>query len=229
MWHPSPNFGDRPADCAIDMLVLHYTGMPNGDMALTRMCDPASQVSAHYMVEEDGCIYQLVAESKRAWHGGRGYWRGCTDVNSRSVGIEIVNPGHEFGYRPFAVAQIDAVITLCQAILRRHNIPAHNIIAHSDMAPDRKEDPGELFPWHQLAENGIGLWPRHLDADADDKEVDPETVFDSLLQQFGYGPGQKTENRIAFQRHWHPQCLNGPANAHSIAILKNLIKQCPAL
>lgn len=287
IWHPSPNFGDRPAGAAIDTLVLHYTGMPNGDMALTRMCDPASQVSAHYMVEEDGCIYQLVAESKRAWHAGRGFWRGCTDINSSSIGIEIVNPGHEFGYRPFAIAQIDAVIALCQALLGRHDIPAHNIIAHSDMAPDRKEDPGELFPWQKLAENGIGLWPQtdmrdqsppdeskqnfvspadrgnetsimdgviaativtdnqsrpvnapqdtappdqpEADAAGTVSPGDCEMLFDRLLAQFGYGPGQAIDNRIAFQRHWRPHCLNGRADEQSLAILTDLIGQCPPL
>ncbi|PKR54925.1 N-acetylmuramoyl-L-alanine amidase [Thalassospira marina] len=289
IWQPSPNFGDRPADCAIDMLVLHYTGMPSGEAALARMCDPASQVSAHYMVEEDGCIYQLVTEAKRAWHAGRGQWRGCTDVNSRSIGIEIVNPGHEFGYRPFAVRQMDAVIALCKAILGRHTIPAHNIIAHSDMAPERKEDPGELFPWEQFAVEGIGLWPR-IDASDhspqntaeiitpengfsgsqspyhDDKVAsaiaaekqtsrqnaaalmdgiavdaangndntqngseDCEALFDRLLLQFGYGPGDPVYNRIAFQRHWRPHRLDGRADAQSIAILKDLIDQCPPL
>jgi|TARA_R110001583_G_scaffold17679_2_gene71316 N-acetylmuramoyl-L-alanine amidase len=227
IWHPSPNFGDRPAGSTIDMLVLHYTGMPSGEMALARMCDPASQVSAHYMVEENGCIYQLVAESKRAWHAGRGQWRGCTDINSSSIGIEIVNPGHEFGYRPFAVAQIDAVIALCQEILGRYNIPAHHIIAHSDMAPERKEDPGELFPWQHLAENGIGLWPtaspeQHITETTDN---DCETLFDGLLQQFGYGPEHGINNRIAFQRHWRPNCLDGRADGQSIAILQYLIKR----
>ncbi len=293
IWHPSPNFGERPADSAIDMLVLHYTGMLSGELALERMCDPASQVSAHYMIEEDGCIYQLVAEGKRAWHAGRGQWRGCCDVNSRSIGIEIVNPGHEFGYRPFAVRQIDALKALCQAILARHDIPAHHIIAHSDLAPDRKEDPGELFPWQQLAAEGIGLWPRegaenpqsdkddannatsqhtyHDDqivtaiaagehtppqntaalsdnagegdgnSEGDDNEAAPaatssqtenedcEALFDSLLLQFGYGPGDPVHNRVAFQRHWRPSCLNGQADAQSIAILKDLIDQCPPL
>ncbi|RCK49923.1 hypothetical protein TH25_13035 [Thalassospira profundimaris] len=278
IWHPSPNFGERPAETAIDMLVLHYTGMPSGEMALERMCDPASQVSAHYMIEEDGCIYQLVAEAKRAWHAGRGQWRGCCDVNSRAIGIEIVNPGHEFGYRPFAVRQIDALKVLIKAILARHNIPAHHIIAHSDMAPDRKEDPGELFPWHQLAAEGIGLWPREDAANPSsdtsqntfedaqvntaiaagehhtspkniaalsvdetgsppdptgdtpplrDENADCEALFDSLLLQFGYGPGDPVHNRVAFQRHWRPTCLNGHADAQSIAILKDLIAQCP--
>lgn len=237
IWHPSPNFGERPAETAIDMLVLHYTGMPSGEMALERMCDPASQVSAHYMIEEDGCIYQLVAEAKRAWHAGRGQWRGCCDVNSRAIGIEIVNPGHEFGYRPFAVRQIDALKVLIKAILARHDIPPHHIIAHSDMAPERKEDPGELFPWHQLAAEGIGLWPRDEtgsppDPTGDtsplrDENADCEALFDSLLLQFGYGPGDPVHNRFAFQRHWRPTCLNGHADAHSIAILKDLIAQCP--
>ncbi|MCP4394683.1 MAG: N-acetylmuramoyl-L-alanine amidase [Alphaproteobacteria bacterium] len=155
---PSPNFNDRGAGAAIDMLVMHYTGMKTAEEALQRMCSKESQVSAHYMVDEDGAIYQLVDEDKRAWHAGVSFWRGETDINSHSIGIEIVNPGHEFGYREFPDVQMQSVIWLSQQILERHPIPARNVVAHSDIAPTRKQDPGELFNWQMLADNGVGLW-----------------------------------------------------------------------
>jgi N-acetylmuramoyl-L-alanine amidase len=155
---PSANFNERLHP--LDMLVLHYTGMQDGPSALARMQeDREPRVSAHYMVEEDGRVFRLVAEDKRAWHAGRSSWRGREDLNSRSIGIEIVNPGHEWGYRPFTEPQIAAVLQLCQGILMRWPIQQVNIVAHSDIAPDRKEDPGELFPWKHFAEHGVGLWP----------------------------------------------------------------------
>ena len=155
---PSANFNERLHP--LDMLVLHYTGMKDGPSALARMQeDKEPRVSAHYMVEEDGRVFALVPEEKRAWQAGRSWWRGEEDLNSRSIGIEIVNPGHEWGYRPFPEAQIEAVLELCKGILSRWPIPQNRIVAHSDIAPDRKEDPGELFPWKRFAEAGIGLWP----------------------------------------------------------------------
>ena len=142
---PSPNFDERALP--VSMIVLHYTGMPDAEGALNRMTSPESRVSAHYMVTEEGEIIQLVDEEKRAWHAGKSYWRGITDVNSASVGIEIVNPGHEFGYRNFPDEQIASVIPLVADIKERHGIGRGNIVGHSDVAPSRKEDPGELFPW----------------------------------------------------------------------------------
>ncbi len=144
--HPSPNHGPRAPGKPTDILLLHYTGMALPERALEWLCDPASQVSSHYLVFEDGRVVQLVDEARRAWHAGRSSWAGERDINSRSVGIEIVNPGHQFGYRPFPEPQIDALIALCRAILSRHPIPPERVLAHSDVAPDRKEDPGELFP-----------------------------------------------------------------------------------
>ena len=141
---PSPNFNSRDGQ-AVDMLVLHYTGMKSGTSALDRMCEAAAEVSAHYMVEEDGRIFQMVDENMRAWHAGRSYWRGHSNINQRSIGIEIANPGHRFGYRPFPEAQMQSVTLLCQDILTRHAIPARNVVGHSDIAPTRKKDPGELF------------------------------------------------------------------------------------
>jgi N-acetylmuramoyl-L-alanine amidase len=158
----SPNYGPRrPVDGRIGVrhLVLHYTGMADGTAALDRLCDPAAAVSAHYLIEEDGRVFALVAEDVRAWHAGRSFWRGVYDVNSTSVGIELVNPGHDLGYRPFPAAQIDALIALAGDIVARHGIAPLDVVGHSDIAPGRKRDPGELFPWNSLAAAGIGLWP----------------------------------------------------------------------
>ncbi|GAA0614283.1 N-acetylmuramoyl-L-alanine amidase [Thalassospira tepidiphila] len=227
---PSPNFGDRPEGCPTDILVLHYTGMQSGADALERLCDPESSVSSHYLIEEDGRIFQLVDEEKRAWHAGLGIWQGCQDVNSHSIGIEIVNPGHEYGYRPFPDIQIKSVIELAQDILKRHEIPASRIIAHSDMAPDRKEDPGELFPWQQLAENGIGLWPGCSGVPAmPSNMVDAPTTpdeFHALLDAIGYGAATSDEDKakrtIAFQRHWRQNDISGDVDSECIAVAKVL-------
>ena len=159
---PSPNQDER-GGAAIDMLVLHYTGMPTAEAALERLCDPQARVSAHYAIDEGGTIHALVPEARRAWHAGISFWAGARDINARSIGIELVNPGHEFGYRIFAEAQIVALTGLCQEILARHAIVPWRVLGHSDVAPDRKEDPGELFPWKSLAETGIGLWPVESD------------------------------------------------------------------
>src|SRR5579859_4450701 len=155
---PSPNHDDR-GGAPIDMLVLHYTGMKTAKAALDRLCDPVAKVSAHYTIDEEGTVYAHVAEARRAWHAGAAYWAGATDINARSIGIELVNPGHEFGYRDFAEDQIAALTTLCHSILMRHPIPSWRVLGHSDVAPARKQDPGELFPWARLAKAGIGLWP----------------------------------------------------------------------
>lgn len=155
---PSPNFDER--ERPIDMIVLHYTGMKTAQEAIDRLRDPEAKVSAHYVLDEDGTLYNLVDESKRAWHAGVSKWRGVDNVNHNSIGIEIVNPGHEWGYRPFTKAQYDVLIPLCQQLKARYNIPDENIIGHSDVAPGRKQDPGELFDWKLLADNGLGLWPR---------------------------------------------------------------------
>lgn len=222
---PSPNCGDRPGDTKgdrkVDILVLHYTGMQSGAAALDRLCDPVASVSSHYLVEEDGTIFQLVDEYKRAWHAGRGQWQECDDVNSGSIGIEIVNPGHEFGYRAFPDSQIDAVIALCRDILTRHDIRPDRIIAHSDMAPDRKEDPGELFPWDRLAANGIGLWTSAEPTKDDDACT--ETEFDAMLDRLGYGPNDTLKRRIAFQRHWRPSDISGKLDGECTAILRSLL------
>jgi N-acetylmuramoyl-L-alanine amidase len=154
----SPNHAERGLP-RIDMLVLHYTGMESAKAALDRLCDPAARVSAHYLVDEDGTVWRLVPEARRAFHAGISCWQGETDLNRVSIGIEIVNPGHEWGYRPFPRAQMEALVLLSREILRRHPIPPDRIVAHSDIAPDRKADPGELFDWAFLAAAGIGIWP----------------------------------------------------------------------
>jgi N-acetylmuramoyl-L-alanine amidase len=197
---PSPNFGDRRNGDTVSMLVIHYTGMRSAAESLTRLCDPAAEVSAHYLITEAGDVHHLVSEEKRAWHAGLSQWRGEKDVNSRSIGIELQNLGHEFGYQPFPTAQIDSLINLAKGILDRHNIPASGIVGHSDIAPDRKLDPGELFPWPALAEADIGVFPK--------AGIDTQEHLDSLLTRIGYDP--MAENRIsAFQRRFRPDRIDG--------------------
>ena len=159
---PSPNFGPRKAvdgKTGVRHVVVHYTGMKSWAEAKERLCDPKAEVSAHYAIDEDGSAYRLVPEDMRAWHAGKAFWRGVRDINSTSIGIELVNPGHEHGYRAFPEAQITAFIELVHGIMQRHDVKPADILGHSDVAPGRKEDPGELFPWQRLAGEGIGLWP----------------------------------------------------------------------
>ena len=211
---PSPNHDARPDGEPIDMLVLHYTGMESGEAALARLCDPAAGVSSHYVVEEDGAVFRLVPEERRAWHAGVSHWRGHAGLNARSIGIEIVNPGHEFGYRPFPALQMAAVCDLCLDILFRRGIAARDVVAHSDVAPDRKEDPGELFDWEGLAGQGVGLWPTGIGAAATEAEVLP------LLGAIGYRTDLPLPVLLrAFQRHWRPQRVDGLADASTRAAL----------
>ncbi len=212
----SPNFDSRDGT-PTDMLVLHYTGMQTAAAAIDRLCDPDAQVSAHYVVDEDGTVLQLIDEEMRAWHAGVSFWRGDKNINHRSVGVEIVNPGHEFGYREFPDAQIAAVIDLCQGVLSRHAIPLRNVVGHSDVAPTRKQDPGELFPWAQLASNGIGLFPN-------DTGVAPVSDHDvkDVLEGIGYDATELQDAVIAFQRHYCPQRLDGVADFETRAMLAAL-------
>lgn len=211
---PSPNFNERQHP--LDMLVLHYTGMQDGPTALARMQDPAAEVSAHYMVEEDGAVYALVAEDARAWHAGRSQWQGDEDLNSRSIGIEIVNGGHDFGLPDFPDVQIDAVIELCEEILGRWSIPQSRIVAHSDIAPDRKDDPGERFPWERLASAGIGIWPASRLAEGG--QVD-EHELKAAYQTIGYAPALIDRDIAAvtraFQRRWRQADVSGEADAET--------------
>jgi N-acetylmuramoyl-L-alanine amidase len=205
---PSPNHEARPDGVVIDTLVLHYTGMRSGQEAIARLGDPAAKVSAHYVVEEDGAVFRLVAEERRAAHAGISFWRGRRALNGNSIGIEIVNPGHEWGYRPFPALQMAAVCDLCLGIMTRHPIEQRNVVAHSDIAPDRKQDPGELFDWRGLAANGVGLWPG---ADAAPVE---EAALLHLLGAIGYRSDLPLSVLLtAFQRHWLPGRADGVADA----------------
>jgi len=154
----SPNYGERNAGRQPDMIVLHYTGMADTEGAIARLCTAATKVSAHYIVLEDGRVVQSVPEQKRAWHAGESFWGGEEDINSCSIGIEIANGGHDFGYPDFPLRQIAALIALCRGIMLRRKVPAHRVLAHSDVAPSRKKDPGEKFPWHSLANSAVGHW-----------------------------------------------------------------------
>ena len=238
---PSPNFNERRAPP--DMLVLHYTGMQTGEAALARLCDAEAEVSAHYLVEEDGRIFGLVPEERRAWHAGRGVWQGQDDCNAASIGIEIVNPGHEFGYRAFPDAQIAAVIALISDIRERWTIPDSRIIAHSDLAPERKEDPGELFPWKRLAEAGHGLWfepaAERIKALSGLLQKGDDgigvMVLRAGLHRLGYGvrPGgdydAETESAVrAFQRHWRQSRVDGVADGETRARLIGLLQLASA-
>jgi N-acetylmuramoyl-L-alanine amidase len=213
---PSPNHDDR-GGARVDMLVLHYTGMRTAEAALNRLCDPTAKVSAHYAIDEGGTVYAMVPEEQRAWHAGISYWAGARDINARSIGIELVNPGHEFGYRAFAEPQIVALIALCRDILSRHTIPGWRVLGHSDVAPLRKDDPGELFPWARLAEAGIGLWPAPgLDPGAD--------AVAGLLTDYGYDPETPLEKTLtAFQRHFRPSRVDGMADDETRRVLSGLI------
>jgi N-acetylmuramoyl-L-alanine amidase len=239
---PSPNFDERAGNRPPDMILLHYTGMPTGEAALSRLTMAASKVSSHYVVFEDGRIVQLVPETKRAWHAGVSSWAGETDINSRSIGIEIVNPGHEFGYVNFPLRQIAAVISLCKAILtRRGPISADRILAHSDVAPSRKQDPGEKFPWELLSESGIGHWVRAAPLDLDGITLRPGDRGDQVtrmqrtLKAYGYGIEDNghfddaTRDVItAFQRHFRPARVDGVADPSTLLTLRALVETRPS-
>jgi N-acetylmuramoyl-L-alanine amidase len=203
----SPNHAPRSDPPRIDMLVLHYTGMRSAAEALDRLCDPAARVSAHYVVEEDGAIWHLVPEIRRAFHAGVSCWEGERDLNLVSIGVEIVNPGHEWGYRRFTDLQMAAVERLCRDILARHPIPGHRIVGHSDIAPERKTDPGELFDWPRLARAGIGIWPEPSRAAADAPFDHDRTVAD--LAAIGYCLANEKAAIAAFQRRFRPARVDG--------------------
>ncbi len=232
----SPNHGERREGKRPDAIVLHYTGMETGAAALAWLCDPASEVSCHYLVEEDGTILQLVPEALRAWHAGKSYWAGERDMNSASIGIEIVNGGHDFGSPDYSDAQIAAVIALCKDIARRHKIRPPRILAHSDIAPGRKQDPGEYFPWATLAAAGVGhhVTPLPLEDDvplglgSSGKSVES---LQEMLAAYGYeaavtGQYDQTTERIvrAFQQHFRPMRIDGKADRSTVATLQALLK-----
>ena len=232
---PSPNHTERRGDHARpDSLVLHYTGMADAPSALRRLCDPIAEVSSHYVVAEDGTVLQLVTEDRRAHHAGRGVWAGESDLNSASVGIEIVNGGHAFGLPAYPDRQVRAVAALCRDVMDRHGIPPERVLAHSDLAPSRKEDPGEMFPWAILARTGVGLWV------PPDDSVDPglapgargEAVrrLQADLARWGYGIaldgdyGGATATVVrAFQRRYRPSRIDGTADSGTVATLARLM------
>lgn len=219
----SPNFDDRAISTPIDMLVIHYTGMQDAASALERLCDAEAKVSAHFLIDEDGTVYGLVDIDKRAWHAGVSSWRGQTNINARSIGIELVNPGHEFGYRAFPESQMAALEALGQGLLRRHPIPSRNVVGHSDVAPTRKQDPGEMFDWQRFADTGIGLWlsdTRQLDSRKEEELADRDPSI--LLENYGYNVEDLTAAVIAFQRHFHPEKIDGAADAETITRLIQL-------
>lgn len=219
---PSPNFDER--DRPVSLIVLHYTGMTDAASAIQRLRDPEAKVSCHYLVAEDGQVLRMVAEEKRAWHAGRSYWRGMTGLNGCSIGIEIVNPGHEFGYRPFPDEQVDALIPLVADIKERHSITRGNIVGHSDIAPARKQDPGELFPWGRLARLRLAL-PRPTRNLLDPNWTD--SGFLLALERFGYDVSDPLAAVVAFQRRFRPELIDGTIDGECRAILLALLLPRP--
>jgi N-acetylmuramoyl-L-alanine amidase len=232
---PSPNQTARAGHGRPDMIVLHYTGMARAEDALERLCSREAKVSSHYLVYEDGRIYQLVPEAVRASHAGVSSWEGEIDINSRAIGIEIVNPGHDGGYPDFPAVQIDAVIALCRDILARRPMRADRVVAHSDVAPSRKQDPGEKFPWPRLHAAGIGHWVEPVPVGEDRGLAEGDhgpsvTDLQKLLTDYGYGVA--TNGRFdqamrdvvtAFQRHFRPARVDGVADRSTVETLRRLL------
>lgn len=237
---PSPNHGERRGGTP-NMLLLHYTGMIDGDSALRRLCARDSEVSAHYVVFEDGRLVQCVPEVRRAWHAGEACWAGATDINSLSIGIEVVNPGHEFGYEDFPAAQVDAIVALCGDILARHHIHPARVLGHSDVAPRRKRDPGEKFPWERLHRAGIGHWapPAPISAGAALAPGDTGPAVEAwqrALAGYGYDlpiiglyDRATAAATTAFQRHFRPGRVDGIADPSTRATLRTLTATLPTL
>ena len=234
---PSPNRDERPADAGpVDTLVLHYTGMVSAEAALDRLTDSGARVSAHWCIGEDGTLWRLVPEERRAWHAGVSEWRGRRSLNDVSIGIELVNPGHEHGYRPFPPAQMDALLDLARAIVARHPIDPRNVVAHADVAPARRQDPGELFDWARLAGAGIGLWPQAAAAPEGEGAAlrqgdrgDAVRQQQARLRAVGYGLlvdgdfGAATAAVVrAFQRHFRQVRVDGMIDAGTEAVLDRM-------
>ncbi|CAH0341303.1 N-acetylmuramoyl-L-alanine amidase [Rhizobium sp. CECT 9324] len=236
---PSPNFGERIGVTRPDILLLHYTGMPTGEGAQAWLCNPESQVSSHYIVHEDGRVVQMVPEDRRAWHAGQSSWAGETDINSRSIGIEIANAGHPAGLPDYPDRQIESLIELCRECVQRHQIASERVLAHSDVAPVRKVDPGENFPWSKLHHAGIGHWvePAPLGGGRFFQRGDqgqPVEALQSMLSLYGYAVEingdycAKTEGVVAaFQRHFRPVKVDGIADSSTIETLHRLLTSLP--
>ncbi len=217
---PSPNFNAR--ELPVTMIVLHYTGMQSADEALGRLCSAEAGVSAHYLIDEGGLVTQMVPEENRAWHAGKSYWRGITDVNSASVGIELVNPGHEFGYRDFPEAQIEALLPLLSDIKKRHGVSRSNVVGHSDIAPARKTDPGELFPWERLARHKLAIPAPRPSLRL---VFDNDGAFYLALERFGYDITDGPAVVRAFERRWRPERITGEIDGEISALLFELLLQ----
>jgi N-acetylmuramoyl-L-alanine amidase len=237
---PSANFGERNKGRIADMILLHYTGMPDVQGAIAQLCTAGTDVSAHYIVLEDGRIIQCVPESKRAWHAGVGSWAGEDDINSCSIGVEIVNRGHDWGYPEYPLRQIAAVIALCRGIMLRRNVPSHRVLAHSDVAPSRKKDPGEKFPWHSMANSGVGHWVQPAPI-VRSEGLKIGTISDAVrdlqlaLARYGYGvpvtgkyDTTTMEVVTAFQRHFRPARVDGVADHSTLVTLQTLLASLPA-
>lgn len=239
---PSPSWNERPAGVqGIDTVIIHYTGMHTAGEALSRLCDEDIEVSAHFLIDEDGKTYQLVAPEQRAWHAGVSHWQGRDNMNHTSIGVELVNPGHEFGYRCFPDAQITALLKVLAHLKATFDIPQHRFLGHSDIAPDRKADPGELFPWGVLADAGFGIW---LDkADHANVRYDASTIakkgmsgpeiaqLNEDLRLIGYNVDEGnafTEQTLygikAFQRHWRQSSVTGILDVETSDTLKAVVK-----
>jgi N-acetylmuramoyl-L-alanine amidase len=215
---PSPNFDER--DQPVSIVVLHYTGMTDAASAIERLRDPEARVSCHYLIAENGQVMRMVPEDKRAWHAGRSYWRGLHNVNAASVGIEIVNPGDGLGYRPFTAQQMDSLLPLLADLVRRHQVPRANIVGHSDIAPARKQDPGELFDWGLLARHGLAVARPIRDL------VDPHWTdggFLLALERYGYDVREAEAAVTAFQRRFRPELVDGEIDGECRALLLQLL------
>jgi len=214
--HPSPNFNERLRP--LEYIVLHYTDQMNVEQTLDALCDPVRQVSSHYVIDYDGTIYHLVDDEKRAWHAGKSFWRGIDDMNSASIGIEIENTGHQYGYKEFTPEQIEAVIALCQNLVQKHGLNARNVIGHSDVAPTRKQDPGHLFPWQRLYEAGLGMWPRALVSASMNV---PEAEI--ALAKIGYDVSDFNAALLAFQRHFCVTEMEQGLTPATVKAIKGLV------
>ncbi len=232
----SPNHNERQGGQRPDMIILHYTGMAEAEAALERLRTRSSEVSAHYFVFEDGRIIQMVPESRRAWHAGKSFWAGATDINSCSIGIEIANPGHDHGYPDFPKRQIAAVTALCRGIQTRNTIAPVRVLAHSDVAPSRKQDPGEKFPWRTLYEFGVGHWAKPAPIMSFGQSLSPGSRGDAVaalqrsLGEYGYGveatgefDSATREVVVALQRHFRPERVDGVADASTRGTLQELL------
>jgi N-acetylmuramoyl-L-alanine amidase len=237
---PSPNHNERRGFRRPEYVILHYTGMPSSDAAITLLRDPRAEVSSHYVIEETGRTLQLTPESRRAWHAGKSSWRGITDMNSASIGLEICNAGHDGGLPAFPNAQIQSVVALSRDIALRYGVLPERFLAHSDIAPARKRDPGEIFPWRELARAGVGRWE---EADAPDAALDycvgqegPHVrALQTMLALYGYDVqtsgvyDRNTEVVVAaFQRHFRPARVDGIADESTVSVLRKLLSPAPA-